>query len=116
MQKYIFFLNYTLFIKWLRHECAARCWFPFNVSEGLRSVEKQLEYYRQGKSQTMRSKHLTGDAVDLYPLTMDRRAVDWNRFEDLAALMFLVARDLGVEIVWGGNWRTFVDKPHFELR
>ena len=35
-------------------ECAARCWFPFNVSEGLRTVEKQREYVRQGKSRTMK--------------------------------------------------------------
>ena len=88
-------------------ECAARCKFPFNVSEGLRTVEKQREYVRQGKSKTMKSKHLTGKAVDL---------VDWSRFEELADLMFQVASDQGVAIVWGGNWKTFVDKCHFELK
>ena len=97
-------------------ECAARCPFPFNVAEGLRSEEKQLEYYRQGKSQTKKGKHLTGNAVDLYPLTMDRKAVDWNRFEDLVALMFQVAKEMDVKLIWGGNWKTFVDKCHFELR
>ena len=97
-------------------ECAARCLFPFNVSEGLRSVEQQREYVRQGKSRTMNSKHLTGKAVDLYPLTMNRKQVDWSRFEELADLMFQVASDQGTEIVWGGHWKTFVDKCHFELR
>ena len=97
-------------------ECAARCKFPFNVSEGLRTVEKQREYVRQGKSRTMNSKHLTGKAVDLYPLSMDRKLVDWSRFEDLADLMFQVASGQGVAIVWGGNWKTFVDKCHFELK
>ena len=29
-------------------ECAARCRFPFNVSEGLRSEAKQREYVKQG--------------------------------------------------------------------
>ena len=48
-------------------ECAARCPFPFNVSEGLRTEEKQREYVKQGRSKTMKSKHLTGKAVDLYP-------------------------------------------------
>ena len=96
-------------------ECAARCLFPFNVAEGLRSEEKQLEYYRLGKSQTKKGKHLTGNAVDLYPLTMDRKAVDWNRFEDLAALMFQVAEEMDVKLIWGGNWKTLVDKCHFEL-
>ena len=97
-------------------ECAARCPFPFNVSEGLRTVEQQREYVKQGKSRTMNSKHLTGKAVDLYPLTMNRKQVDWSRFEDLADLMFQVASDQGTEIVWGGHWKTFVDKCHFELR
>ena len=97
-------------------ECAARCPFPFNVSEGLRTVEKQREYVRAGKSRTMKSKHLTGQAVDLYPLTMNRKAVDWSRFEEMADLMFQVASDLNTGIVWGGNWRTFIDKSHFELK
>ena len=97
-------------------ECAARCLFPFNVSEGLRTVEKQREYVRQGKSRTMNSKHLTGRAVDLYPLTMNRKQVDWSRFEELADLMFQVASEQGTDIVWGGHWKTFVDKCHFQLR
>ena len=97
-------------------ECAARCRFPFNVSEGLRTVEKQREYVRQGKSRTMKSKHLIGKAVDLYPLTMNRKEVDWSRFEDLADVMFEVAKQMEVEIIWGGHWKTFVDKCHFELR
>ena len=96
-------------------EAAERCGFPFNVSEGLRSVAKQREYVRQGKSKTMNSKHLTGKAVDLYPLSMDRKVVDWSRFEDLAELMLQVADEMGIRLVWGGNWKTFVDKPHFEL-
>ena len=97
-------------------ECAVRCSYPFNVSEGLRTEEQQREYVRQGKSRTMKSKHLTGEAVDLYPLSMDRKVVDWPRFEELADLMFQVASDQGVEIVWGGHWKTFVDKCHFELK
>ena len=97
-------------------ECAVRCSYPFNVSEGLRTEEQQREYVRQGKSRTMKSKHLTGKAVDLYPLSMDRKVVDWSRFEELADLMFQVASDQGVEIVWGGHWKTLVDKCHFELK
>ena len=97
-------------------ECAVRCSYPFNVSEGLRTEEQQREYVRLGKSRTMKSKHLTGKAVDLYPLSMDRKVVDWSRFEELADLMFQVASDQGVEIVWGGHWKTFVDKCHFELK
>ena len=97
-------------------ECAKRCPFPFNVAEGQRSEAQQREYVRQGKSRTMKSKHLIGKAVDLYPLTMNRKAVDWTRFEDLAKVMFQVAGEMDVKLVWGGNWKTFVDKCHFELK
>lgn len=96
--------------------CAARCRFPFNVSEGLRSEAKQREYVKQGKSRTMKSKHLIGKAVDLYPLSMNRKEVDWSRFEDLADVMFEVAKEMEVEVIWGGHWKTFVDKCHFELK
>ena len=50
------------------------------------------------------------------PMSMDRKQIDWSRFEELADLMFQVASDQGTEIIWGGHWKTFVDKCHFELR
>ena len=96
-------------------KCAEDCPFPFNVSEGLRTEERQLEMYKLGISKTLQSKHLIGYAVDLYPLTMDRMAVDWDGFGRLADLMFKAADAVGARIVWGGNWKRFVDKPHFEL-
>ncbi len=37
----------------------------FGVTEGLRTIETQRRYVDTGKSQTMDSRHLTGDAVDL---------------------------------------------------
>ena len=36
-------------------------------------------------------------------MTMNRKQVDWSRFEELADLMFQVARDQDTEIVWGGH-------------
>jgi peptidoglycan L-alanyl-D-glutamate endopeptidase CwlK len=40
---------------------------------------------------------------------------DWPLFHLLAAAMKAAARELGVAIAWGGDWRTFKDGPHFEL-
>ena len=37
----------------------------FSVIEGLRSIERQRDLVQRGASQTMKSKHLTGHAVDL---------------------------------------------------
>jgi peptidoglycan LD-endopeptidase CwlK len=39
----------------------------FMVIEGIRTLEKQREYFQAGKSLTMKSRHLTGHAVDLAP-------------------------------------------------
>lgn len=88
---------------------------PFNVAEGLRTIERQRQLLALGKSRTMQSKHLTGEAVDLYPLTDDRKAVNWKGFERLAAVMKQAANELGTKIQWGGDWVKFIDKPHFEL-
>ena len=37
----------------------------FRVTEGLRTKARQTELLKQGKTQTMNSRHLTGHAVDL---------------------------------------------------
>ena len=38
---------------------------PFQITEGLRSKSRQRELVRRGASKTMRSRHLTGHAVDV---------------------------------------------------
>ena len=85
----------------------------FAVIEGLRSRERQQELLNAGKSTTMNSRHITGHAVDMVPYP-----VDWDdlaRFETMAAAMDQSADELGVPIIWGGDWKTFYDAPHFEL-
>lgn len=97
---------------------------PFDVTvlEGIRTVERQRELFNKGASQTMNSKHITGDAIDLAPYP-----IDWNdkeRFNELAKHMLNAASELGVKIRWGGDWNmngewkdeSFYDGPHFELR
>lgn len=87
----------------------------FTVIEGLRTVEKQREYVRAGASKTMNSRHITGHAVDLAPWVGGTVRWDWPLFYKLAPAMKRAAQELGVAIVWGGDWRTFKDGPHFEL-
>ena len=85
----------------------------FSVIEGLRSVERQRKLLDTGKSTTMNSRHITGHAVDMVPYP-----VDWNdipRFETMAKAMKEAADELSISIVWGGDWKSFYDAPHFEL-
>lgn len=88
----------------------------FSVVEGLRTLAKQREYFLKGKSTTMRSRHLTGHAVDLAPWV--NGTIDWETpagYEGVARAMKGAALELGIPLEWGGDWRTFVDKPHWQL-
>lgn len=85
----------------------------FTVLEGVRSEKRQRELFKKGATRTMNSYHLTGHAVDLAPWP-----IDWNdtdKFVKIADAMEKAADELGVPLQWGGNWRTFVDMPHFQI-
>jgi peptidoglycan L-alanyl-D-glutamate endopeptidase CwlK len=87
----------------------------FTVLEGLRSRERQTVLYAKGATKTMNSRHLTGHAVDLAPVIAGQVSWDWPLYDKLALTVFAAAKDEGVPITWGGNWKTFRDGPHFEL-
>jgi len=87
----------------------------FAVTEGFRTEARQRELVAAGASRTMNSRHLTGHAVDLAPVIAGQIRWDWPPFHQLAAAMKQAAAELQVPIVWGGDWRTFKDGPHFEL-
>jgi peptidoglycan L-alanyl-D-glutamate endopeptidase CwlK len=88
----------------------------FSVIEGLRTKERQAQLVKAGASQTMNSRHITGHAVDLLPIGPDGRAAfDWPLYHRLAPAVKKAAQEFGVAIVWGGDWRSFKDGPHFEL-
>lgn len=95
----------------------------FVVIEGLRTMERQREMLRIKATTTLNSRHLTGHAVDIYAY-VDINADGKVTFEEMsnARLMKQIAdaikaaaRAENVPIVWGGDWRTFKDFPHFEL-
>lgn len=87
----------------------------FGVTEGMRTIEKQREYVARGASKTMNSRHLTGHAVDLVAYIGAEVRWDWPLYHKIADAMKRAAKELNVPIVWGGDWRSFKDGPHFEL-
>jgi peptidoglycan L-alanyl-D-glutamate endopeptidase CwlK len=93
----------------------ARQMVPFSVSEGVRTMARQKELQAQGVSQTLKSRHLTGHAVDLYPLSPGPDGA-WTRddFEAIYAAMKAAAAEFGVPVVHGHDWGW--DSPHHELR
>ena len=87
----------------------------FTVLEGLRSPERQQTLVAFGASQTLNSRHITGHAVDLGAWVDNQVDWSWPLYTKIANAMKAAANELGVAIVWGGDWRTFKDGPHFEL-
>ena len=87
----------------------------FTVLEGLRSKERQRELVKKGASKTMNSRHLTGHAVDIAPWVNGGVSWDWDYYYDMADAMKEAARELNVDLEWGGDWKSFKDGPHFQL-
>ena len=87
----------------------------FVVTEGLRSLQRQRELVKEGASRTLHSRHLTGHAIDVAALSGGKIIWDWPAFERLAVAFKAAAAELGIALVWGGDWQGFRDGPHFEL-
>lgn len=87
----------------------------FAVVEGLRTADRQQQLMAAGASKTLRSRHLTGHAVDLGALVDGEVRWDWPLYHKIAAAMKAAATELSVPLEWGGDWRTFKDGPHFQL-
>tara|TARA_R110000782_G_scaffold169723_1_gene261587 strand:- start:51 stop:503 length:453 start_codon:yes stop_codon:yes gene_type:complete len=115
----------------------------FGVTFGMRTLEEQTALVAAGRSQTMKSKHLDGRAVDLMAYVDGKGCWELNVYDDLCDAMKDAAEDLGTSVKWGAAWsegdirsypgtaedammkyidlrrsqgrRPFIDGPHFEL-
>lgn len=87
----------------------------FAVIEGLRTLERQKELLAKGVSKTLRSRHLTGHAVDIVPWVDGSVSWDWKFYTEIRNAMVAAAAELKVGLEWGGNWTTFKDGPHWQL-
>lgn len=87
----------------------------FMITEGLRTAERQAALIKAGASRTTRSRHLTGHAVDVAALVEGQVRWDWPLYGRIAQAFKGAARDLKTPLIWGGDWKTLRDGPHFEL-
>lgn len=88
----------------------------FIVTEGLRTLDRQRHLISQGASRTMKSRHLTGHAIDVVA-TLSPGTVSW-KVKDMTMISKAfkeASKLLNIPIVWGGDWKTFKDTPHYEL-
>lgn len=85
------------------------------VTEGLRTVARQRQLVAKGASQTMNSRHITGHALDVAFIVGKQVRWDWPLYKTFADVMKQAAKELGLPIEWGGDWKSFKDGPHFQL-
>ena len=93
----------------------AQAQIPFRVTEGLRSLERQKQLLAEGKTKTLDSRHLTGHAVDVVALVDGKVSWDFPHYQKIANVVKHAAASRCVPIVWGGDWQSLKDGPHFEL-
>ena len=89
------------------------------IISGLRTYEEQNALYAQGRTAPGHivtnarggySNHNFGIAFDIGVFEGNRYLPNSPKYKAVGVL----GVDLGLE--WGGNWKTIVDQPHFQLR
>jgi len=88
----------------------------FQIIHGLRTKEEEAQYVACGKSETMDSRHITGDAIDFAVLVNGE--IDWkdvSLYNIVAEAFKQASEQLRTPIIWGGDWITLKDFGHVEL-
>ncbi len=89
------------------------------IISGLRTYEEQDALYAQGRTtpgnivtnaRGGHSNHNFGIAFDVGVFEGNKYLPESTKYKVVGAL----GMDLGLE--WGGNWKSIVDQPHFQLR
>lgn len=96
-------------------DAVARTPVDFMITEGLRTASRQTALVQAGARRTLKSRHLTGHAVEVAALVEGRVRWDWPLYARIAEAFKAAAMARGVPIVWGGDCPTLRDGPHFEL-
>lgn len=117
--------------------------YDFKIVQGLRTAEYQNSLYQQGRTKpgkivtkldgySRKSNHQAkadgyGHAVDIavcghydqngnyVKYTTDAEMFDNKKLVEISRHVKAVAKDMGLDIVWGGDWKTLYDTPHYEL-
>ena len=95
----------------------------FGVACGLRTYQEQEKLFAERKTRTMKSKHLVGEAVDLYAYVDGKANYSPKHYILINEAMQQAAKFMNVSLRWGGDWdgdgdrtdQTFNDLMHWEL-
>lgn len=106
------------------------------VIYGHRNPEEQFELFKKGREKvdgwwtvidkskvvtnldgtTKKSRHnyYPSKAVDVVPYPLDWNDID--SFKLLASVVKRKALELGIDVEWGGDWKSFKDYPHWQIK
>lgn len=106
------------------------------VISGHRTPEEQFELFKKGRERidgwwtvtdkskvvtnldgtTKKSKHnyYPSKAVDVVPYPLDWNDID--SFKQLASVVKDKALELGIDVEWGGDWKSLKDYPHWQIK
>lgn len=97
------------------HRAAELTEVPFLVTEGLRSMKRQRELVAAGASKTLKSRHLTGHAIDIVPIVSGEISWKTPAFTLPLDAFRRAAKELGVDVEFGADWKSWKDYPHIQL-
>ena len=91
------------------------------LTGGLRTAEDQNKLYKQKVSKCdgykKLSYHQSGNAFDIYAYVDGKASWDSKYYKAIAKHIIKFAKDkYDIKLGWGGNWKSFKDYPHFEIR
>lgn len=86
--------------------------YDVRVGEAERTKEQQEIYVNQGKSKTSNSMHLKRCAIDLHIFKDNNYITSKQELQAIGDYW----ESLSSENKWGGNFKSFIDTPHFERR
>lgn len=91
------------------------------VTQTLRTYAEQDALYAKGRTapggivtnaKGGQSNHNFGTALDVVPIVNGK--ADWNTSNENWSNIGKIGKEVG--FAWGGDWKSFVDKPHFEMQ
>ena len=90
--------------------------YDFIVTDGGRTLAEQKKFVAEGKSRTMKSRHLGGFALDYVAMVNRRVTYEPGPMKAVAEAFKKAAKELKIPIEWGGDWKGAWDMPHIQLR
>lgn len=83
--------------------------FDLTILEGIRSIERQEELFKSGKSRTMKSKHLKGEALDVGVWDNGKVSWDLEKYIMVADCVNIYLPEVILDrwsLRWGGAWQA----------